>query len=154
MFFDQRLEPNNFTNRAPRRFPTADLGGLISNVRRNTFMDSVTMTRQWNKQDNVNTWVTHHGKTEGGNMQENGIFPGNVQMPTILDPYSTQARKGMKNSQGEGMADTKPRTPPSSAPQIYGKVPAKIFHTLFCKGIDRRKQDNKIFAKIWGKITR
>ena len=54
----------------------------------------------------------------------------------------------------EEMADTKPRTLPSSALPIYGKVPAKIFHTLFCKGIGRKKQDNGIFAKIWGKLTR
>ena len=50
------------------------------------------------------------------------------------------------------MAGTKPRTLPSSARQIYGKVPAKIFHTLFCKSIDRRKQDNEFFTKIWGKL--
>ena len=31
--FDQRLGPNDFTNRGPRRFPTADLGGLIEDVR-------------------------------------------------------------------------------------------------------------------------
>ena len=31
------------------------------------------------------------------------------------------------------MADTKSRTPPSSDRQIYGKVPAKIFNTLFRK---------------------
>ena len=27
MFFDQRLGPKDFTNREPRRSPTADLGG-------------------------------------------------------------------------------------------------------------------------------
>ena len=32
-------------------------------------------------------------------MQENGVFPGNVQRPTSLDPYSTQARKVMQNLQ-------------------------------------------------------
>ena len=29
LFFDQRLGPNDFKNRGPRRLPTADLGGLI-----------------------------------------------------------------------------------------------------------------------------
>ena len=53
----------------------------------------------------------------------------------------------------EGMADTKSRTPPSSAHQIYGKVPAKLFNTLFCKSTGRRKQDNERFSKIWGKLT-
>ena len=51
------------------------------------------------------------------------------------------------------MVDTKSRTPPYSARQIYGKVPAKIFNTLFLKSTGRRKQNNKIFAKIWGKLT-
>ena len=27
--FDQQLGPNNFTNMGPRRFPAADLGGVI-----------------------------------------------------------------------------------------------------------------------------
>ena len=35
LFFDQRLGPNDFTNRGPRRFPTSDLGGLIEDVRWN-----------------------------------------------------------------------------------------------------------------------
>ena len=47
------------------------------------------------------------------------------------------------------MADKKSRTPPSSARQIYGKVPAKIFNTLFRKNTGCRKQDNERFAKIW-----
>ena len=50
LFFDQSLVPNDFTNRGPRRFPTADLGGLIEDVRRNKLLDSVTMPRQWNQQ--------------------------------------------------------------------------------------------------------
>ena len=54
----------------------------------------------------------------------------------------------------ERMADTKSRTPPSIASQIYGKFPAKIFNTLFRKSTGRREQNNEIFAKIWGKITR
>ena len=34
LFFDQRLGPNDFTNRGQRRTPTAHLGGLIEDVRR------------------------------------------------------------------------------------------------------------------------
>ena len=102
LFFDQQLGPNDFTNRGPRRSPTADLGGLIEDLRRNKFMDSVTMPRQWNQQENINTWGTHHSKIQGGNMQENGVYLGNVQRPTSLDPYSTQARKGIKNLQWKG----------------------------------------------------
>ena len=102
LFFDQRLGPNDFTNRVPRRFPTADLWVLIEDVRQNTFLDSVTIPGQWNNQENVNTLGTHHEKIHGVNMQANGVFPGTVQRPTILDPYSTQARKGMENSQEKG----------------------------------------------------
>ena len=32
LFLDQRLGPNDFTNRGPRRFHTADLGVLIEDV--------------------------------------------------------------------------------------------------------------------------
>ena len=46
------------------------------------------------------------------------------------------------------MAGVKPRTPTSSAHQIYGEVTAKICYTLFCKRIDI-----EIFTKIWRKIT-
>ena len=55
MFLDQRLGPIDFTNRGPRRLPTADLEGLIEDVRRNKFSDSVTILRQWNNQYNINT---------------------------------------------------------------------------------------------------
>ena len=87
LFFDQRLGPNDFTNMVPRIFPTADLGVLIEDVRQNKFLNSVTMPRQLNNQDNVNTWATHRGKIQGGNMQANGVFPGTVQKQTSLDPY-------------------------------------------------------------------
>ena len=35
-------------------------------------------------------------------MQATGVFTDNVQIPTSLDPYSTQARKGIQNLQGKG----------------------------------------------------
>ena len=46
LFFNKRLGPYDFTNRGPRRFPTADLGGLIEDVRRYKILDLVTMPRQ------------------------------------------------------------------------------------------------------------
>ena len=101
LFFDQRLGPNYFTNKVPRRFPTADLGGLIKDVRRNKFLDSVIIPRQWNNQENINTWGTHQGKSQGGYMQVNGVYSVNAQRPKILDPYSTQARKGIQNLRGK-----------------------------------------------------
>ena len=151
--FYQRLGPNDFTNRGPRRFPTADLGGLIEDVRRKKFLDSVTMPRQWNHQENINTWVTHQVNSQGGGMQTNRVYSGNVQRPKSLNPYATDATKRKTTFTGERMSETKSRTLPSSACQIYGKVPAKIFNTSFRKSTSCRKQNNKIFAKILGKLT-
>ena len=101
LFFDQRLGPNDITNRVPIIVPTDDLGGLIEDVRQNKLLYLVKMPMKWNNQERVNTWETHHGKIKGRNMQANGIFYGTVQIPTGLDPYSTQARKGIKNTQGK-----------------------------------------------------
>ena len=52
LFFGQRLGPNDFRNKGPRRFPADYLGGLIEDVQRNKLFDSLTMPRQWNNQDN------------------------------------------------------------------------------------------------------
>ena len=72
--FYQRLGPNDFMNKGPRRFPAADLGGLIKGVRRNKLLDSVTISRQWNNQENENKWATHHGKGQGGGGVMQSIF--------------------------------------------------------------------------------
>ena len=69
-------------------------------------------------------------------------------------PLFNTSKKGNAKYTREGMVDTKTITPPSRAHQIYAKVPAKIFQTLFCKGIDRGKYEKEIFTKIWGEITR
>ena len=67
-FLNQWLGPNDFTNRGPRRFPIPDLGGLIEYVRQNKFLDSVTIPRQRNNQENINTWGTYQGKSQGEDM--------------------------------------------------------------------------------------
>ena len=41
------------------------------------------------------------GKESGGGYASNWGFSDNVQRPTILDPYSTQARKVIRNLQGK-----------------------------------------------------
>ena len=69
-------------------------------------------------------------------------------------PLLNTNKKGNKKSTREGMSGAKPRTPPSSAHQIYVKVPAKIFHNLFFKSIDCKRKDSERFTKIWGKLTR
>ena len=80
-----------------------------------------------------------------------GLFRQHPKAYKCIPSFNT-GKKLNKKITGEGMADTKSRTPPFSACQIYGKVPAKIFNTLFRKSTGRRKQDNKIFSKIWGKL--
>ena len=45
LFLDQWLGPG-FMNKGQRRFPTADLGGLVEDVRRDQLLDLVTMLRQ------------------------------------------------------------------------------------------------------------
>ena len=70
---------------------------LIEDVRQNKLLDSVTMPRQWNNRENLITWATHHVNIQGGNMQANVFFSVTVQRPTILDPYSSQAGKGIQN---------------------------------------------------------
>ena len=35
-------------------------------------------------------------------MQANGVYSGNAQRPTSLDPYSTHSRKVIQNLQGKG----------------------------------------------------
>ena len=102
MFFNQCLGHNYFTNRVPRIFLKAGLGGLIKDVRRNKLLDSVTMPSQCNNQENVNTWATHHGKIQGGGYTRKWGFSGTVQRPTSVYPYSTQVRKGIQNPQGKG----------------------------------------------------
>ena len=42
------------------------------------------------------------GQDSGVEYASNWNFSGNVQRPTSLDPYSTQARKGMHNLQWKG----------------------------------------------------
>ena len=74
-FSDQRLGPNDFTNKGTRISPTDDLGVLIKDAQRNKLLDSVTTPRQWKNQDNEKNWSTHYVKGNGGTMQANGGFP-------------------------------------------------------------------------------
>ena len=58
--------------------------------------------RQWNNQENGNTWETHHGKGKVGNIQENEGFTGAVQRPMGPEPYSTQAGNGTRDKKYKG----------------------------------------------------
>ena len=91
-------------------------------------------------------------KSEGEYERKWGLFRKRPNAYKFRLLFNT-GKKGNTQFTREEMADTKPRTSPSSARQIYGKVPAKIFNTLFCKSTGRRKQNNERFAKIWEKLT-
>ena len=154
LFFDQRLGTNYFTDRGPRRFPTADLGVLIEDVRRNKLLYSVTMQRQWKLPRECKQLGNPPWKISGGKYASKWGFFRYRPKANKFRPLFKTSKKGNANFTREGVAGAKLRTPPSSDRQIYGKVPAKIFHTLFLKSIGLGKQDNKIFTKIWGKIIR
>ena len=70
----------------------------------------------------------------------------------LLTPISR--RNYRSNTTRERMAGNKPRTHPYSVHIVYGEVPAKICHNLFCKSVDCGKQDSVGFSKIWGQLTR
>ena len=67
-------------------------------------------------------------------MQANAVFPDNVERPTSLDPYSTQAKKGIKILQWEGQ---KTQNPEHRHPVLV-KFMAKFF----------QKQPTPYFAKV------
>ena len=92
------------------------------------------------------------GKESGGEYASKwGLFR---QIPKAykFGPLFNTGKKGNTTFTREGMVDTKPRTPPYSARQIYGKVPAKIFNILFRNITGRRKQNNKRFSKYGGNL--
>ena len=86
------------------------------------------MTRQWNNQESVNIWSTQHVKIQGVNMQANGVFPGAVQIPTGLDPYSTQSRKGIKYQNPQGKVWQAPK--PEHRHPVLIKFMAKLPHLI------------------------
>ena len=91
-------------------------------------------------------------KSGGGYASKWGLFRQRPKSYNLRPLCNTGKKENAKFTR-ERMIDTKSRTPPSSARQIYGKVPARIFNTLFRKSTGRRKQNNERFAKIWGKLT-
>ena len=85
-------------------------------------------------------------------MQENGVYSGNVQRPTSLDPYSTQVRKKIQKLQGKGWQKKIQNTAIQCSSNLW-QSSCKKFNTLFRKSIGRRKQKNERFSKIWGRFT-
>ena len=106
------------------------------------------MPRQWNNQENLNTWRNHQGKSQGGNMQATGVFTGNAQRPTRLDAYSTQARKVMQNLQGKGWQtqNTEHRHP--VLVKVMEKFLQNIQHLISQKYQSQETRQRKIFQNM------
>ena len=112
------------------------------------------MSRQWDNQENVNTWTTRHGKIQGGNMQANGVLSGTVQRPTSLDPYSTQSRKGIQNSQEKGWQEQNPEHRHLVLIKFMAKFLQKYATPYFEKMLIAVNKTLKYLAKYGGKLTR
>ena len=152
VFFNQRLGPIFFSNRGPRRFPTAYLGGLIEDVRQNKFLDSVTMPRQWKHQEYINTWGTHQGKSQGWNIQANGVYSRNVQRPTNLDHYATQERKGIQHLQGKGWQTQNQEHRHPVLIKFMAKFLKKYSTPYFVKVLVARNKTTKYLPKYGGNL--
>ena len=113
-------------------------------------MDSVTIPIQWNNQYNMNTWGTHQGKSQGGNMQATGVFTDNVQRPTHLDPYSTQARKGIQHLQGKGWQTQNPEHRHLVLVRFMAKFLQKYSTPYFAKVLVAGNITTKGFPKYGG----
>ena len=110
------------------------------------------MPRQWNKQDNINTWGTHQGKIQGGNMQATGVFPGNFQRPTSLDPYVTQARKGIQNLQGKVWGTQNPEHRHPVLVKFMAKFLQKYSTPYFSKVLVAGNKTTKYLPKYGGNL--
>ena len=110
------------------------------------------MPRQWNNQENINTWGTHQGKSQGGNMQVTGDFSGNVQRPTSLDPYSEQSRKVIQNLQGKGWQTHNPEHRHPVLVKFMEKLLQKYFTPNFAKVLVARNKKTKYLPKYGGNL--
>ena len=87
----------------------------------------------------------------GGICKQMGFFRQRPKSNKFRPLFNT-SKKGNAKSTREGMADTKPRTPPSSACQIYGKVPAKISRPYFAKVLMTGNKTTKYLPKYKGNL--
>ena len=101
LLFAQRLRPDDFVFGGTRRFPMAELTGLIDDVQKNKPLDSVTLPGRWNFknegrfgyniQGGANTWLRKQG--HGEKIPKNtGTFGGGVggaaTPPRGPEPYT------------------------------------------------------------------
>ena len=85
-------------------------------------------------------------------MQENGVFPGTVQRPTILDPYSTQAIKGIQNPQGKGWQAQNPEHFHPVLIKFMENFLQKCATPYFSKVLIAGNKTVRYLPKYWGKL--
>ena len=84
-------------------------------------------------------------------MQANGVYSDNVQSPTSLDPYATQARKGIQHLQWKGWQTQNPEHRHPVLVKFMAKS-LKNATPYFRKSTGRRKKTTKDFPKYGGNL--
>ena len=85
-------------------------------------------------------------------MQANGVYSGNVQRPTSLDPYSTQARKGIQNLQGKVWQTQNPEHRHPVLVKFMAKFLQKYSTPYFEKLLVVGNKTTKDLSKLWGNL--
>ena len=109
------------------------------------------MPRQWNNQENIDTWRTHQGKGQGGNMQATGVFHATSKGVQVYNLIQHRQEREYVIYQGRDGRHKIQNTAIQCLSNLWQSSCKNIQH-LIPKSTGRRKQENKIFARIWGKL--
>ena len=85
-------------------------------------------------------------------MQPNGVYSGNVQRPTGLESYATQARKGIKNLQGKGCQAQNPEHRHPVLVKFMAKFLQKYSTPYFAKVLVTGNKKTKDLPKYGGNL--
>ena len=85
-------------------------------------------------------------------MQATGVFPGNAQRHTSLDPYSTQARRGIQNLQEKGWKTQNPEHRHQALVKFMAKFLQKYPTPYFAKVLVAENKTTKYFPKYGGNL--
>ena len=85
-------------------------------------------------------------------MQANGVYSGNVQRPTSLDPYSTQAKKVIQFLQGKGWQIQNPEHRHPLLVNFMANFLQKYSTPYFAKVMVAGNKTTKDFPKYGGNL--
>ena len=85
-------------------------------------------------------------------MQANGVYSGNIQRPTSLDPYATQERKGIQHLQGKGWQKQNPEHRHPVLVKFMAKFLQKYSTPYFAKVLVAGNKTMKDFPKYGGSL--